>query len=112
MNDKLLSFLGICLRAKKLVIGADICVQSAQQGKSRLILYAEDFSANSLKKVAAAAQQHGVGIINTHRTKEELSLALGRLCGVLSVEDEGFAKKLIAMLETEQGGDLYDKIQG
>ena len=50
--------------------------------------------------------------MNTHRTKEELSLALGRLCGVLSVEDEGFAKKLIAMLETEQGGDLYDKIQG
>ncbi len=110
MNDKLLSFLGICMRAKKLVIGADVCVKSAQQGNSYLILYAEDFSANSLKKVAAAARQYGVRIIDTHRTKEELSFALGRLCGVLSVEDEGFAKKLIAMLETEQRGDLYDKI--
>ena len=57
MNDKLLSFLGICMRAKKLVIGADVCVKSAQQGNSYLILYAEDFSANSLKKVAAAARQ-------------------------------------------------------
>ena len=31
--------------------------------------------------------------------KEELSHALGRLCAVLSVEDEGFAKRLREMID-------------
>ncbi|MBQ1507490.1 MAG: ribosomal L7Ae/L30e/S12e/Gadd45 family protein [Ruminococcus sp.] len=110
MNDRLLSFLGLCLRAKKLVIGAEISAKSAQEGKSKLILYADDFSPNSLKKLLAAAQQYGVRAMSVHRTKQELSLALGRLSGAISVEDEGFAKKLIEMIESEQGGELYDKI--
>ena len=34
----------------------------------------------------------------------------GKLCGVLSVEDQGFADKLSQLIENEneQGGELYD----
>ena len=48
MNDRVLSFLGLCRRAKKLVIGAEICEQSIREGKSLLILHASDASQNSL----------------------------------------------------------------
>ena len=101
MNDRILSFLGICRRAKKLVIGAEVTVESVQTGKSELILYASDASQNSLKAVRRAAQEHDVDMRCVNRGKEPLSLALGRLCAVLSVEDKGFAQKLCQLLESE-----------
>ena len=47
MKNKLLSFLGICRRARKLVIGAEAAAESVTGGKSRLVLYASDFSRGS-----------------------------------------------------------------
>ncbi len=112
--DKLLSFLGICRRARKLVIGAETTVDSLVEGKSRLVLYADDVSHNSLKKVLKTAQSRGVDAMCVHRSKEELSISLGRLSGVLSVEDKGFADRLRELIlnEEQQGGELDDKIQG
>ncbi len=101
MNDRILSFLGICRRAKKLVIGAESAVQSAQNGSSRLIIYASDFSKNSLKPVLNAANACGVRAVKLNRAKDELSFAVGKLCGVASVDDSGFAEKLIQMIEAE-----------
>ena len=48
MNDRVLSFLGLCRRAKKLVIGAEVTEESVREGKSLLVLYACDASQNSL----------------------------------------------------------------
>lgn len=112
MNDRLLSFLGICRRAKKLVIGAEITAQSVEEGKSLLVLYASDASKNSLKRVLAAAEQNGVTAACVSRSKDELSAALGRLCAVMSIEDKGFADKLSQMILSEQRGEFYDKVQG
>lgn len=112
MNDRLLSFLGLCRRARKLSIGAQVAVDSVNDKKSRLIIYARDFSGNSLKPVLAAAEKSGVKAMMINRSKDELSFALGKLCGVLSVEDKGFADKLEVMIQDEQGGEFYDKVQG
>ena len=109
MQDKLLSFLGLCRRAGKLVIGAEVTVESLKSGRSRLVIYAEDFSRSSLKKVLEAAGACGVEVLCLSRGKEQLSVALGRLSGVLSIEDEGFAKKLRAMISNEQRGE-FDEI--
>ena len=111
MNDRLLSFLGICRRAKKLVIGAETAVESMKEGKSQLVLYASDFSKGSLKKVLEASGRCGVEALALPRTKEELSLALGRLSGVLSVEDKGFADKLRELINSEQRGE-FDENKG
>ena len=56
MNDKLLSFLGLCRRAGKLVIGAEVTAESLKTERSSLVIYAEDFSRSSLKKVLEAAR--------------------------------------------------------
>ncbi len=109
MNDRLLSFLGLCRRAKKLVIGAEITEESVRSGKSLLVLYASDASPNSLKRVRTAAAEKSVPVMCACRSKNELSAALGRLCAVLSVEDKGFADKLRLMLESElQRGEFDD----
>jgi ribosomal protein L7Ae-like RNA K-turn-binding protein len=110
MNDKLLSFVGLCRLARRLVIGAQSCEKSLSAGKSKLIIYASDISTSSLKPVLSAAERLGVESLDIGRSKEELSLALGKLCGVASVEDDGFAVKLRSMCMNEKGGELYDKI--
>lgn len=110
MNDRLLSFLGICRRARRLTIGAEAAVESMNRGKSELIIYARDFSRSSLKPVLEAAHRHSVKTLELNRGKDELSVALGKLCGVMSVEDKGFADKLCELIFDEQGGELYDKI--
>ena len=110
MNDRILSFLGLCRRAGKLVIGADITVESIENGKSQLVILAEDFSIRSSKNVLMAAEKNNVKTFTINRSKDEMSFALGKLCGVLSVEDKGFADKLKQLIEDEQRGELYDKI--
>lgn len=110
MNDRILSLLGICRRAGKLVIGADPSVESILKHKSMLIIYASDFSPKSSKPVLEAAHKNNVKTLKINRNKDELSFALGKLCGVLSVEDKGFADKLTKLIENEQRGELYDKV--
>ena len=63
------------------------------------VLYADDASKNSLKRVFAACEERGVPVKCAGRSKEALSAALGRLCAVLSVEDRGFADKLCEMID-------------
>ncbi len=110
MNDRVLSFLGLCRRAKKLVIGAEVTEESVSGGKSLLVLYAADASQNSLKRVRRAAQENNVPMLCANRGKDALSRSLGRLCAVLSVEDKGFADRLCEMIDSEQRGEFDDKI--
>ena len=44
MNDRILSLLGLCRRAGKLVIGADPTIDSINKGKSKIVIFADDFS--------------------------------------------------------------------
>ena len=101
MNDRLLSFLGLCKRAGYLISGADTVVRSMKEHKALLALTASDFSDNSRKSVEKAAAETGVPLRTLNRSKEELSFSLGKHCGVVSVTDKGFADKILAMLSEE-----------
>lgn len=107
MNDKILSLLGICRRAGRMTIGAQPTVDSINANKAKLIIFAKDFSQRSAKPVIEAAHSHNIRIITIDRCKDELSVSLGKLCGVVSVEDDGFADKLILLNENELGGELH-----
>lgn len=107
MNDRILSFLGICRRAGKLVIGANPVIDSINSKKAKLVIFANDFSHNSAKPVLEAIKQNNIKSITINRSKNDLSLALGKLCGVVATEDDGFALKLLDINENELGGELY-----
>lgn len=108
MNDRILSLLGICRRAGKLVMGADPSVDSIHKHKAKLIIMANDFSPKSGKSVLQAAHEFNVNVLNINRSKDDISMALGKFCGVLSIEDKGFAAKLKQLIESEQGGELHE----
>ena len=98
MNDRLLSFLGLCMRAGYLIRGADTVTKAIRDKSARLVLTARDLSPHSAKDAAFAAERYGVPIRVLPYEKEELSLALGRYCGVIAVTDKGFADKILTLL--------------
>ena len=102
MNDRLLSFLGICRRAGKLVIGNDPVRESIETDKAFLVIMASDISHNTLKKISTVIEESGVPCYTAKRTKDEISFSLGKTCAILSVTDKGFADKFIELLSAEQ----------
>ena len=91
MNDRILSLLGICKRAGKLITGADTTIDSIRKSKAKLVIFANDFSKSSKKSVQTAADECNVKTLTINRSK-------------------GFADKLEQLIENESGGELYDKI--
>lgn len=105
MNDRFLSFLGLCRRAGKMKIGCDTVIESINSGNAKLVIMASDISENTKKKVISAL--NGTTYEISDYTKDQLSFSLGKTCAVLSVEDEGFAKKLSELI-SNKGGKLND----
>lgn len=102
MNDKLLSLLGLCRRAGKLTIGCDSVIESVNCGETQLVLFVSNASQNTRKTVLNSVADK-VKIITLNHDKETVSASLGRLCAVAGVNDKGFAKKLLQLLENNNG---------
>ncbi len=98
-NDRLLSFLGLCKRAGKLISGAETVTKAITEKKALLVLYASDVSQNSIKGVLKAAESFDVPARELDRTKEELSFALGKHCAIVGITDPGFSKKLLDLTD-------------
>ena len=85
-------------------MGNDAVISSVVEGISALVLLAGDFSPRSVKGVELAAQNASVDTVRIVQTMDQISLALGKRCGVVSINDTGFAKKartLITMSREE-----------
>lgn len=103
MNDRILSLLGLCRRAGRLVIGNDPVRESIDTGKALLVICASDISQNTEKKIRTAVEAEGNAEYRIiERTKDELSFSLGKTCAVLAVTDKGFADKLSELIRAEQ----------
>ena len=98
MNDRLLSFLGLCRRAGFLIWGADAVERAIRERKALLVLCTADLSANSAGDAAFAAERAGVPQRTLSCTKDELGFAIGKRCGVVCVTDRGFADKILTMI--------------
>lgn len=92
--DKLLNFLGLCRRAGKLTTGNDAALETVRNGESEAVIIARDISHNTEKKLLKTCEEYNVKLIKIDRTKEELSLAVGRFTAVASVTDRGFARNI------------------
>lgn len=94
-RDKAVSYISLCRRAGRLVGGELACSQSVKGGKSRLLIIAEDASENTKKKFRNSCEFYGVKYI-FFGTKVTLGIATGKInWAVISIEDEGFAVKII-----------------
>lgn len=105
INDKLLSFLGLCRRAGRMTLGNDVVIESMEKKNSNLVLLASDVSVRTKKGVLAKADGTNTEVIDLKYTKDELSQALGKYAAVISIEDFGFAKKIRTLITQQNNGE-------
>ena len=92
--DKILSNIGLCNRARGLVVGTDIVLDNVRAGKVKLVFLATDTSLNTQKKVQDKCNYYGVEVIKSY-SSEELSLAIGKENKmVIGITNESFLKIL------------------
>ena len=92
MNSKILSLLGFAAKAAKLSYGFEATVTSVKASKASLVIVAEDISPKSRKEVKFFADKVGVKTVYLIGIDiKTLSNAVGKKCGIISVNDKGFA---------------------
>ncbi|NEW05589.1 50S ribosomal protein L7ae [Paenibacillus sp. SYP-B3998] len=94
MKNKFLSQLGLAMRAGKLVTGDEGVFKAIRSGEAKLVIIAEDASANTQKKFQDKCLFYGVKLI-AMGTKYELGHSIGKEMRVtIGVLDGGFAQML------------------
>ncbi|WEK56148.1 MAG: YlxQ family RNA-binding protein [Candidatus Cohnella colombiensis] len=90
-TNKVLSRLGLAMRAGKLVSGEEIVIKAIRSGEAKLIVLAQDASDNTGKKIADKCKSYNVPLLIGY-TRFELGSAVGKPERVMfAVTDRGFA---------------------
>ncbi|MCX7923891.1 MAG: ribosomal L7Ae/L30e/S12e/Gadd45 family protein [Clostridia bacterium] len=112
MENKIYSFLGLATKARKLVSGEDGCEKAIKSGKVFLVIVAGDASDNTKKKFTNMCKYRELEI-RFFGVKELLGRYTGKeMRSVLAVADQGFAKRLIELIDAvtlESGGEIIGK---
>ena len=110
MNDKLLTLLGFAAKAGKLSYGAKAATDAAATKKARVVIICNDISEKSRKEMMFQCGRSGVrAIVLDDYDKETVSGAVGRSCGILSVNDSLFSEQLIKLVSVHLGGNANDE---
>lgn len=95
LEAKILTLLGFASKAGKLSYGAASSADAIKCKKSKLIIISSDISEKSQKEMRFLSDKYSVEhiLLNTVDTTK-LSNAVGRNCGILSVNDSSFASAI------------------
>ena len=110
MNNKILSLLGFAAKAGKLSYGFEATCWSAKTNKAKLLAVAADISAKSRKEIQFYATRYNVKFIVLEGIDiKNVSDAVGKKCGIISVNDRGFADAILKENEEIKGGNADDE---
>lgn len=105
MKNKVLALLGFAAKANKLSYGMNMTVSAIKSKKSKLTLCSFEISDKSRKEINFFSNKYGVQMLPLNDCGiEELSTALGKRCGIVSVNDTQFATALVR--EIAEGGNI------
>ncbi|WHY88094.1 YlxQ family RNA-binding protein [Neobacillus novalis] len=94
-----MSLLGLANRARKITTGEELTVKEIRNGKAKLVLLSADASANTTKKITDKCNSYEVPF-KIVEDRHLLGQAIGKEARVVvAVMDDGFAKKLITLLD-------------
>ena len=104
-NPKLISLLGMCRRAGRLSCGHDAAIGSVRSKSAKLCLLSSDSSQRLRKEIEreAAFEGRDIPVRMLFSTIEEIGKATGLKSAVVTVNDEGFAKTMLGLLNTTTG---------
>ena len=100
-ENRVVSFLGLCMRAGRIVSGQEACVDLIRQGEAALVLMDASASDNTRKRLTDACRSHNVALYEVSAGTLGQSIGKkGRM--VIALKPDGMAQKLLSMLEGEQ----------
>ena len=97
MDSRILTSLGLCAKAGKLIFGVPMIVEAMQKGKKiYLVIESGDTSDNTHKKITDKCSFYGVEKIRIDTDGAELASAVGKTSSLaaLAITDEGFYKMI------------------
>lgn len=94
MNDRFFDTLGLCRRAGRLSWGRESAKESIRFHKAKLILITSDASERIKREFGNLSEAHEVEIIFLKETMQEIRNSISVAAGVVTINDEGFAKLL------------------
>ena len=98
MDRKIAGYLGLCARARKIVIG-ETAMMHITSKKAKLVFLASDSSDRTKKKVKNACNSHSVLCIDQFAS-HEISATIGQENRmIVAIEDEGLAKQILNCLK-------------
>lgn len=102
--DKALRYLGLAVRAGRLIVGAEDCAKQLRRSRGGLLVTASDAAANTLEQVCQMSGARHVPMLGTAYTKEELGRAVGRASpvAVAYICDEGLARAFAAAADMDR----------
>ena len=95
--NKLLDLLTICRKAGHLQMGFDPMKEALAGGKAKAVIIAADVSPKTEKEARFYADKYNVPAKKTGTSLDEIDFGLGKRAGILTICDEGFAKKALSL---------------
>ncbi len=109
MNHKELSLLGLCRKADKLSMGHDSSVAAIATGRAKACLLCEDASERLKNEFVRAVNYNNrnVPLIFLPFTMEDIKSATGQQAGVITINDEGFARSFLQLFDIKAGEEKH-----
>ena len=93
--NKLLGLLTMCRKAGQLQMGFDAMKEALTGGKAKAVIIAADVSSKTEKEARFFADKYNIPAKKTDTSLDEIYQALGKRAGILTICDDGFAKKAL-----------------
>ena len=101
IENRVIGFLGLCMRAGRIVSGQEACVDLIRRQEAALVLLDGSASENTKKRIIDACHSHGApGWILSENALGEAIGKRGRM--VIALKDDGMARNLLSMLEGQE----------
>ena len=99
LNNKILSLLGFCRKAGKLIVGTQKVTELINSGVSCLVVLSSDISQKTEKEMKFIASKHKAVVIRINEDTNTVAHSTGTTAGIVATADEGFCKAIL------QGGN-------
>ena len=101
IENQVINFLGLCMRAGRIISGQEACVDLARQEEAALVLMDAGASENTRKRITDACRSHNVPLYEV--SEGELGCAIGKKGRMMvALKMDGMAQKLLTLLKDEQ----------
>lgn len=99
-EQRVLSHLGLCVRAGQLVTGEELVLEVVRNGKAKLVILTTDASDNTAKRIQDKCAHYEIPMVVAF-TRGQLGDAIGKAERVVvAVTDKGFGKLIGDGLKT------------